>query len=193
MNITPQSVFLVLGIVGIVVAVVLLVIAIVYYVRNDIRAVQDDLSGKARQGRVSSTASRGRRRRDRQAPQAAVQSDGAIPLDDTREVERAGRPMRPSEDEIDTVLDTKLHKVAEGNIVNSDQKDINDDMNTVTATSSGYHEGDITERTMGNCAELSKNKDGEDDLPTEVEGDRPEFVVTRSMLAINSAEVITAG
>ena len=174
--ITPQLVFFIVGIVALVAAVGLLIAAGVYFVRQDIRGVMDDLSGKTRQG--GADAGRGaRRRRSAPARPAAVapHNVGVVAR------ESAAAMARPSEDEVDTVLDTKLRKVPQGGQIISDGRDINDDMPTLVTSAEGYHQA--------NMPEMSR----EDGIPTEVGESTSGFVVTKSLVAIHANEVITAG
>ena len=55
MSITPQLVFLAVGIMALVVAFALLLVALAYYARKNIRGVKNDLAGKARHGQRASS------------------------------------------------------------------------------------------------------------------------------------------
>ena len=198
MIITPQLVFMVLGIVALVVAAVLLVMAIAYYVRNDIRGVQDDLSGKTRQGQATSATNRSRRRRDTYHPaQVDTPSFAAVDPDDEQVRNVAGGVVQPAEDDLDTVLDTKLRKIANAGAVSSDTYDVNDDIPTLVTSAGDYHNSSVPERNVNDEDAPTMVEGEEGELPTEVEAaaadGRPSFVVTRSILAIHANEVITVG
>ena len=198
MIITPQLVFIVLGIVALVVAAVLLIMAITYYVRNDIRGVQNDLSGKTRQGQAASASNRSRRRHDTRRPsQADAPSFAAVDPDDEQVRNVAGGVVQPAEDELDTILDTKLRKVTGAVSISSDTYDVNDDIPTLVTSAGDYHNFSVPERNVNDEDAPTMVEGEEEELPTEVEAaaadGRPEFVVTRSVLAIHANEVITVG
>lgn len=192
--ITPQLVFMILGIVLLLAAVVLLVVALVYYVRNDIRGVQDDLAGRARRDRGARARTTARRstnvRRSNLVPGQVTPGGGN---DATH-----GGAAQPAEDELDTELDTKLRRVPQGMTgVNSDAYDVNDDIQTLVTSAGDYHRIDMTDKSL-NEADMPTTVDkNEDEVSTVVEqastGDAPVFVVTKSILAVHSKEIIAVG
>ena len=183
--ITPQLVFFVAGIVLLVVAVVLAIVAAVYFFRQNIRGVMDDLSGRTRQqhaGTDSRRSGRSKRHRD------GVRAQGPDVVPDQAAPKAPAFVSQPAEDELDTVLDTKLRKVPQRYAaVSPDGGDANDDIPTVV-TSLGQGPDD---------ADVPTTVESDDDIPTQVEaapGDATGvFRVTRSIVAIHTNEVITAG
>ena len=193
--ITPQLVFMILGIVLLVAAAVLLVVALVYYVRNDIRGVQDDLAGRARHGRGARSRTNSAPRRSNARPANVV--PGQMNLGRGNDAAYGGS-VQPAEDELDTELDTKLRRVPQGMTgVNSDAYDVNDDIQTLVTSAGDYHRIDMTDKSL-NEADMPTTVDkNEDEVSTVVEqastGDAPVFVVTKSILAVHSKEIIAVG
>ena len=193
--ITPQLVFMILGIVLLVAACVLLVVALVYYVRNDIRGVQDDLAGRARRG---GGAARNRRTtgRERSAVRRTRPDVGQRPLMD---VEAASGIASPSvEDNLDTELDTKLRAVPQRmRGVNSDAYDVNDDIPTLVTSVGDYHQTNMADKSLNEADMPTAVDENEDEVLTIVEqastGDAPVFVVTKSIVAVHSKEIIAVG
>ncbi len=196
--ITPQLVFMVAGIVLLVAAAVLLIISLVYYVSNDIRGVQDDLAGRTRRGGGSARDRGSASRRRANTRSVSSVSNQSTPAPDMEANVDVGAVVQPAEDEVDTVLDTKLRKVSQDAAgVNSDVIDINDDIPTLVTSVGDYHRNDMPENYL-NDADVPTVVDGsEDEMPTRVERtnatDVPHFVVTKSILAIHSNEIITVG
>lgn len=194
--ITPQMFFLVAGIVLCVASGALAVAAVVYYIRNDIRGVRADLAGETRgtgqAGRRSATPKASNARRTpRKRAQRANDSDEEI-------LHNAPEFMsQPMEDDLDTVLDTKLRRIdAGGPEFSYGSKDVNDDIPTLVTSMGVYHRSGASEANM-NDEDAPTIVDGsEEDAPTAVEETsadaEPSFVVIKSILAINSSEIITA-
>lgn len=179
---TPQNVLLIVGIVSIVVAVVMAILAAVYYTRNDIKSVMDDLSGRTRRNAGVGETTRRRRQRTRGniSSQRNATDDAVVQM-------AVGAVTAPSEDDLETLLDSKLQPgVQETYEVNNDSYDVNDDMPTVAMTVSEYHQNNVTQTSMEDA-----------DSPTVLDGVETEgasvFVVTRSIIAIHSNEIIAAG
>ncbi len=194
--ITPQFVFMIAGIVLLVVAAVLLIISLVYYVSNDIRGVQDDLAGRKRRGR-GSARSRGAVSRER-ANTRGVRSASNLKAADRKENIDVSAVVQLAEDEVDTVVDTKLRKVSRDMVgVNSDAYDINDDIPTVVPSKGYYHRNNMPENYLNDIDVPTVVDGSEDEVPTQVERTNatnvPHFVVTKSILVIHSSEIISVG
>lgn len=194
--ITPQLVFMIIGIAAIVAGVVLVAVAFMYYFKNDIRGVKDDLSGKARQNDA-----RGRRRQSRgqhRNVQARSADTGTSTSPGVQVRDVPGAIVQPLEDDLDTVLDTKLRKVPSGYAgVSSDGYDVNDDTPTLVTSVGDYHLNDLPERNLNEADMPTAVDNGEEELPTQVnrtvQGSALSFVVTKSILAIHTDEIITTG
>lgn len=193
--ITPQLVFMILGIVLLVAAVVLLVVALVYYVRNDIRGVQDDLAGRARRG--GGTARNHRTTARERSTVRSTRPD--VGQKSVMDVEAAGDIASPPlEDDLDTELDTKLRAVPQQmGGVNSDAYDINDDIPTLVTSVGDYHQTNMADKSLNEADMPTTVDENEDEVPTMVErastGDAPVFVVTKSIVAVHSKEIIAVG
>lgn len=202
--VTPQFVFMVMGITSFVVAAILLVVSVFYFVRNDVRGVMDDLSGKTRQVGASQ-GPRPRRRaswarqtgRESMAPQAGI----PFSVQQSTAMGQAGRqtPVSQSvEDDLDTVLDTKLRRVAANyGGVSSDIQDVNDGIPTLVTSVGEYHRNNMSEMNLGDADSPTMVESAEDGMPTQMESRSAaydsRFVVTKSILAIHSKEVIAVG
>ncbi|MBR3157752.1 MAG: hypothetical protein IKF14_01490 [Atopobiaceae bacterium] len=191
--ITPQFVFMVMGIVLLVAAVILLIVSIVYYVRNDIRDVQYDLAGRTRRG-GGSARDRGTAVRGRSVARGSRPSSSEMPRGAEMNA-AADVVVQQGEDEVETVLDTKLRAVPQNNSdVNSDAYDINDDIPTLVTSVDHYDEGAVSEQKLNESDLPTLVDESEDDVRTQIEqvGEaNASFVVTKSILAINSKEIIT--
>ena len=198
MIITPQLIFFIAGIAALVVAAILFVIAMTYYTRQDIRGVKNDLAGKARQGQRSNAVTRGRTSRRVGAPSNVRPSvNQGAPANAMQQTPVAA--AQNFEDDTDTVLDTKLRRVPQ-NIanVNSYSRDVNDDIPTVVTSVGDYHRQGVKQNQTQNDADVpTLVEENEEELPTQVEktaaAEASSFVVTKSILAIHSNEIITAG
>lgn len=195
---TLQLALLVASIAAFAVAVLLLVWAAHTYVSQDIRGVMNDLSGKSRQGnRASGSARRRRQGVQRHTLHGGVSVDSAAGLVDAAVQGVAHAPGPVSEDDLDTVLDTKLRKLPQEYVqVSSDMHDVNDDMPTLVTSIPDYHQNDAADANVGDADDPTYVGQDSDDVPTEVEGttssDAHPFVITQSILAIHSSEIITA-
>ena len=196
MIITPQLIFFIAGIAALVVAAILFVIAMTYYSRQDIRGVKNDLAGKARQGqRGASTV-----RRTTRSTRASRNTQRSV-VDDARRgnvYEPTGGMSQQPEDDMDTILDTRLRQVPQGmGGVSSYNQSINDDIPTVVTFLGDYHNGEVSKQSENDANAPTLVEENEEDLPTQVDQanavDASSFVVTKSILAIHSNEIITAG
>lgn len=192
--ITPQLVFRVLGIAFLVIGAILVAVTVSYFFRQDIRGVMDDLAGRKRRGETSGS----RRRPGRPAAQRRGGGASQTPRVDEEVVREApGAVVQPSEDELDTVLDTKLRKVPQRMPgVNSDGRDVNDDTPTLVTALGDYHRSNVAESKLTDDDASTVVNGNEQDTPTEVEhraAAPSSFTITRSIVAIHANEVITAG
>ena len=112
---TPQLILRIVGIAALVVSALFMALAVHYYLTNHIRAVMDDLSGKARAQSVASTRAQavweGRRgqtsRRQTSAPKReAVVTQGTVTPAQTPmpEMPQVPAPAFDDEDELGTVV-----------------------------------------------------------------------------------------
>lgn len=192
--ITPQLVFMVAGIVSLVTSVILLIVSIAYFMRNDIRGVMDDLSGKTRTSGTATHArsESGRAKRQKRKGHTSIQDQVS---QDASVRETQGDGFQSLEDDLDTVLDTKLRKVTPG--ISSDTHNINDDTPTVVTSIGEYHQEDSHEMKLKNQNGSDVLDGTEGALPTQVESEPVaygnQFVVTKSILAIHSQEIIAVG
>lgn len=189
--ITPQLVFMVAGIVLLVTSFVLLVVALVYYVRNDIRGVRDDLAGRTRRGEGAT--------RDRRAATRRRSNAGVARTSVGRRA--AGVPddlvadAQPEEDQVETVIDTKLHGAPQNAAgISSDAYDVNDDIPTLVTSVGDYHQTNMSDKSLNDADVPTLVEEGGEGVAARRAGDdAPSFVVTKSILAIHSNEIITVG
>lgn len=127
---TPQLILRIVGIAALVVSALFTALAVHYYLTNHIRAVMDDLSGKARAQSVASTRAQavweGRRgqtsRRQASAPkkEAAVTQGTVTPAQMPQvEMPQVSAPAFDDEDELGTVVveaDFTMQSVAAGQV-----------------------------------------------------------------------------
>ena len=182
-----QTILFFAGIAFIVLAVVLAIVAIAYYVKQDIRGVMDDLSGKARQRGGMSQGSASRRSSARRRKRTPAKAEGTM-LAGAEVREAQVKTSDSKEDELETVLDTKLRKVSRVSTgSNANKNEAADEVPTLVTSTDGYYKNGKPE---------SRIQMG-DEAPTQVERAlgraSSTFVVTRSIISINSGEVITAG
>lgn len=192
--ITPQSIFMILGVVAFALSALMLAIALVYYFRNDIRGVKDDLSGKAR--RVGQTEQRYRPRGGTLGRSASGQSRAGI-VQEQEALDGPAAGSQPAEDDLETVLDTQLRAVPqEFRAVSSDGHGVNDDIPTLVTSMDDYHRIGVSEDDLNDAEMPTVVEDCHEELSSgtrsAVDQGSPSFVVTKGILALHSSEIIVA-
>lgn len=163
---TPQVILRIAGIVALVVSVLFAVLAVHYYLTQNIRAVMDDLSGKARARGMAGTRARsmGEARGTRRGEQAAARRPGARKAEVTDEAPSV--PAFAADVPDDDDLGTKLVPA------------------TVGPAAPGGTEAEATYETAADAGST-----GDEDRAPETHG-AGLFCVTRRIVMIHAQEII---
>jgi len=214
---TPQFILRVLGIAALVVAVLFAVLAVHYYLTQNIRAVMDDLSGKARARgvtsgrrraaeRTSSEGPRGHRAKPAAAPVRQGEVEPApqelafpepMPAAEPVPAAMAGNALAFDEDEAGTML---VSATSLGALAATSEDDLETMVGDATTSD------DDLETMVGDADELEDDLEtmvggddaAEDDLATMVESEAEPsatpvaFRLTRNVVMIHSAEIIAS-
>lgn len=183
MTVIPHLLLQIVGFVAFFLSLVLAVVAGVYYIRNDVHAVKNNLLGRVQM--IESVES-GKRSVKRASD---LLSTGSA-LDQTRIESRASE-----EDELETVLSADARRTSSGDtsLISYDESDINDEMPTLVNSKGDYHQTSNAKAVTdyGNSVIVETSEDG---LPTEVShantDEEPLFQVTTSIHFVPSEEII---